>query len=180
MRTPLLAAAVLALAACVATPRILVTQPGGTSPAGLESFEFRSSKVVLESGGWGERADGQVRDKVLRALTGKGYREAPAGAAPDFYVTCRIAVFLSESPRDPYGMPRDPTTLIGPEPATDAAGSEGLVRQATLVLMTQTPGDDRVLWQAQASGVAASRSELSTGAMRAIDQMLRPFPTRSP
>jgi hypothetical protein len=46
--------------------------------------------------------------------------------------------------------------------------------------MAQAPADDRVLWQGQASGVAASRAELSTGAMRAIDQMLKEFPARTP
>lgn len=172
--------ATLAVSACVATPRIIVSQPGSASPASLRTFEFRSSEVVVESGSRGQRADAQVAEKVRRALGAKGYAEAAAGTAADFYVTYRIAVFLSESPRDPYGTPRDPTTLIGRDAAPDAAGVEGLVRQATLVLMAQAPADDTVLWQGQASGVAASRAELSTGAMRAIDQMLRQFPARAP
>ena len=98
MRIRVLAVAVT-LAACVATPEILVTQPGKISPAELVSFRFRSSEAVVESGDRGARADAQVRDRVL---------------------------------------------------------------------------------QAQASGVAASRSELSTGALRATDQMLREFPARKP
>ena len=172
--------AMLGLAACVATPQIIVSEPGPEGPASLKTFEFRSSEVVVESGSRGRRADAQVAEKVRRALVSKGYVEAQAGIPADFYVTYRVAVFLSESPRDPYETPRDPTTLIGRDPAPDAAGVEGLVRQATLVLMAQAPADDRVLWQGQASGVAASRAELSTGAMRAVDQMLRQFPTRAP
>jgi len=172
--------AMLGLAACVATPQIIVSEPAPEGPATLRTFEFRSSEVVVESGSRGRRADAQVAEKVRRALGSKGYVEAQSGNPADFYVTYRVAVFLSESPRDPYESPRDPTTLIGRDPAPDAAGVEGLVRQATLVLMAQAPADDRVLWQGQASGVAASRAELSTGAMRAIDHMLRQFPARAP
>jgi len=178
MRFPALVA-MLGLTACVATPQIIVSEPGPESPASLRTFEFRSSEVVVESGSRGRRADAQVAERVRRTLESKGYVEAQAGVPVDFYVTYRVAVFLSESPRDPYETPRDPTTLIGRDPAPDAAGVEGLVRQATLVLMAQAPADDRVLWQGQASGVAASRAELSTGAMRAIDQMLRQFPARA-
>jgi len=174
---PVLAAMVLG--ACVATPRIILTEPDRATLVGMKTFGFRSSDVVTESGERGRRADAQVHEKVRRALAAKGYEEAARGTPADFHVTYRVAVFLSESPRDPYETPRDPTTLIGRDPAPDAAGVEGLVREATLVLMAQTPGDDRVLWQGQASGVAASRAELSTGAMRAIEQMLRDFPARA-
>lgn len=178
MRILLLVAA-LGLGACVATPQIILTEPDRATLVGLGTFEFRSSDMVVESGDRGRRADAQVRDKVRRALVAKGYEEAAPGTPAQFYVTYRVAVFLSASPRDPYEMPRDPTTLIGRDPAPDAAGAEGLVREATLVLMAQIPGDDRVLWQGQASGVAASRAELSTGSLRAIDQMLRDFPARA-
>jgi len=178
MRIVVLAAA-LALSACVSTPQILVSQPGATSPAALESFAFRSSDAVVESGTPGRRADAQMRDKVVRSLASKGYVEAAAGTEPDFYVTYRVAVFLSESQRDTYTTVRDPTTLIRSDPIPDPAGSEGLVRQATLVLMAQSNTDDKVLWQAQASGVAASRTELTSGALRVASEMLRKFPDRA-
>ena len=120
MRFPALVA-MLGLTACVATPQIIVSEPGPESPASLRTFEFRSSEVVVESGSRGRRADSQVAEKVRRALESKGYVEARAGVPVDFYVTYRVAVFLSESPRDPYETPRDPTTLIGRDPAPDAA-----------------------------------------------------------
>ena len=108
-----------------------------------------------------------------------GYAPAPAGTTPDFIVTYRIAVFASENPRDAYAQIRDPTTLTGRELAPDPAGSEGLVREATLVLMALSGTSEKVIWQATASGIATSRRELSSGALRMASAMLDKFPGRA-
>jgi hypothetical protein len=94
-------------------------------------------------------------------------------------LTYRIAVFTSENPRDAYAQIRDPSALIGSDLAPDPAGSEGLVREATLVVMALSAADEKVIWQATASGVSTSRSELSSAALRAASAMLDRFPHRA-
>jgi hypothetical protein len=177
MRIALLAAFAL-LAACASTSPIVVSK-SAVSPATFGSFEFRSSEAVREAGASARKADTQLEALVKRKLGEKGYAPAPAGTTPDFIVTYRIAVFASESPRDAYAQIRDPTTLTGRELAPDPAGSEGLVREATLVLMALSGASEKVIWQATASGIATSRRELSSGALRTASTMLDKFPGRA-
>jgi len=99
-------------------------------------------------------------------------------AVTDFIVTYRLAVFVHENPRDAYAAVRDPGSLIGNETAPDPAGSEGLTRESTLVLMALAGPDEKAIWQATASGVATTREELSAGALRTVEAMLERFPTR--
>ena len=72
------------------------------------------------------------------------------------------------------------TTLTGRDLAPDPAGSEGLMREATLVLMALSVPDEKVIWQATASGVAAGQQELTSGALRTAGAMLDRFPKRKP
>ena len=177
MRTAFLTAALL-VAACAGAPSIIVSNPGSVSPAELRTFEFRSSEAVLAAGHRARDSDADLAAAVARELGAKGYEAAAAGAKPDFLMTYRVAVFTSENPRDAYAQVRDPTSLIGPEVAPDPAGSEGLVRETTLVLMALSGADERVIWQATASGVATGPQELSSGAIRAVNAMLDRFPDR--
>jgi hypothetical protein len=177
MRIPTFALALL-LSAC-ATNAILVSSPGQVSPATLKTFEFRSSEAVLAAGPTARHSDSELAALVTRKLTAKGYAPATAGSRADFVVTYRVAVFSSENPRDAYALVRDPTSLVGTDVAPDPAGSEGLVREATLVLMGLSGADDKVLWQATASGIATSRRELSAGALRTASAMLDRFPDRA-
>ncbi len=167
------------LTACASAPSILVSKPGAVSPATLSSFEFRPSEAVRDAGAKARKADGQLGDLVVRKLIDKGYVQAVAGSTADFVVTYRIAVFASENPRDAYAQVRDPTTLIGRDIAPDPAGSEGLVREATLVLMAIAGPGEKVIWQATATGVATGQRELSSGALRTAAAMLDKFPGRT-
>mgnify|MGYP001053875023 FL=1 len=178
MRIPLLAATLL-VAACAATPEIIVSEPGAMRAAQLHTWEFRSSEAVRAAGAGPRHTDDQIAEAAARKLAEKGYQRAAPGTAPDFFLTYRIAVFTTENPRDAYALVRDPTSLTGPELAPDPAGSEGLVREATLVLMAQSAGEDKVIWQATASGVATGRHELTSGALRAVNAMLDRFPARA-
>lgn len=178
MRIPVLAATLL-VAACAATPEIIVSEPGETRAAQLHTWEFRSSEAVRAAGAGPRHADDQLAKAAARKLAEKGYERAAPGTAPDFVLTYRIAVFTSENPRDAYALVRDPTSLTGPELAPDPAGSEGLVREATLVLMALSAREDKVIWQATASGVATGRHELTSGALRAVNAMLDRFPARA-
>ena len=177
MRIPVLAATLL-VAACAATPEIIVSEPGAVRAAQLHTWEFRSSEAVRTAGAGPQHTDDQLAEAAARKLAEKGYERAAPGTAPDFFLTYRIAVFTTENPRDAYALVRDPTSLTGPDLAPDPAGSEGLVREATLVLMALSAGDDRVIWQATASGVATGRHELTSGALRAVNAMLDRFPAR--
>lgn len=168
----------LLLAACAGAPSIIVSNPGAISPAELRTFEFRSSEAVLAAGHRARHSDADMAAAVARQLSAKGYEPAATGAAPDFVMTYRVAVFTSENPRDAYAQIRDPTSLIGPDVAPDPAGSEGLVRETTLVLMALSGADEKVIWQATASGVATGPQELSSGAVRAVNAMLDRFPDR--
>jgi hypothetical protein len=179
MRTAVLSLTLL-LAACAGTPEILVSQPGATTPAQLQTYEFRSSEAVVDAGARARQSDARLAEVAERKLVEKGYTRAAAGAAPDFILTYRVAVFTSENPRDAYAYVRDPTTLTGRDLAPDPAGSEGLVREATLVLMALSVPGEKVIWQATASGVAVGRQELTTGALRAAGAMLDRFPKRQP
>lgn len=173
-------AATLLMAGCAATPPIVVSEPGAIRPEQLRTWEFRSSEVVRAAGSGARRADSQVGDVAAQKLAEKGYERAAAGTKPDFILTYRIAVFASENPRDAYALVRDPTSLIGPEVAPDPAGAEGLVREATLVMMALAGEDEKVIWQAVASGVATGRKELTSGALRTAGAMLDRFPKRRP
>ena len=173
-------AATLLMAGCAATPQIIVSEPGAIRPEQLRTWEFRSSEVVQAAGSGARRADAQVGEVAVQKLAEKGYERAAAGTQPDFILTYRIAVFASENPRDAYALVRDPTSLIGPEVAPDPAGAEGLVREATLVLMALAGQDEKVIWQAVASGVATGRKELTRGALRTAGAMLDRFPKRRP
>ena len=177
MRIAALAAALL-LAGCAGTPPIIVSEPGAIHPDQLRTWEFRSLETVQSAGPAARHSDAQIAEAASQKLAGKGYEQAAPGTQPDFIVTYRIAVFTSENPRDAYAMVRDPTSLIGPEVAPDPAGSEGLVREATLVLMALSAQDEKVIWQAVASGVATGRHELTSGALRATNAMLDRFPAR--
>jgi hypothetical protein len=177
VRIPALAVLAL-LSACAAAPPILVSEPGSVTPASLGSYEFQSSEAAREAGSGERRADTQLAALVARKLDEKGYVRAAAGSEPDFIVTFRIAVFTSENTRDAYAQVRDPTSLIGTDIAPDPAGSEGLVREATLVLMALAGSQEKVIWQATASGVATSRRELTAGALRTAAAMLDRFPQR--
>ncbi len=177
MRLPVVAAALL-LAGCAATPEIIFSSPGTVSPATLSTFAFRSSEAVVSSGDRGKTADTRLGEIVTRELLAKGYAAAAAGAEPDFTVTYRIAVFVHENPRDAYAPIRDPGTLVGRDVVPDPAGSEGLVRDATLVLLAVSGEGEKVIWQATASGVAASRNELRNAAFSTVTAMLREFPER--
>lgn len=179
MRIALLTATLL-LAGCAGTPEILVSQPGATGPAALRSYEFRSSEAVLAAGDRARRSDARLAELAARKMAEKGYVKAAAGAAPDFILTYRIAVFASENPRDAFAYVRDPTTLTGRDLAPDPAGSEGLMREATLVLMALSVPQDKVIWQATASGVAAGQQELTSGALRTAGTMLDRFPRHQP
>jgi len=178
MRIAILAVFAL-LSSCATTSPILVSK-SATSPATLSTFQFMSSEAVRESGSSGRKGDAKLEELVIRQLGEKGYRQAAAGTPPDFIVTYRLAVFTSENPRDAYAQVRDPSTLTGSDLAPDPAGSEGLVREATLVLMAQSGSDQKVIWQATASGVTTSRSELSAAALRTARAMLDKFPKRAP
>jgi hypothetical protein len=177
MRIAILAAFSL-LCACATTSPILVTR-SATDPATLGTYRFMSSEAVRESGSAGRKGDARLEALVIRQLGEKGYAQAAAGTTPDFIVTYRLAVFTSENPRDAYAQIRDPSQLIGSDLAPDPAGSEGLVREATLVLMAQSGADDKVIWQATASGVTTSRRELSSAALRAAQAMLDRFPKKA-
>lgn len=172
-------ATTLFVAACAAMPQIIVSEPGAIHPAQLHTWEFRSSEAVRAAGAGPRHADDQLAEVASRKLAEKGYERAAPGTAPDFLVTYRMAVFTTENPRDAYAMVRDPTSLTGPDLAPDPAGSEGLVREATLVLMALSAGDEKVIWQATASGVATGRHELTAGALRAANVMLDRFPARA-
>jgi hypothetical protein len=173
-------AATLFLTGCAGVPTIIASEPGATRPEQLHTWEFRSSEAVRAAGTAARRADAQMAEVAARELGKKGYEQAAAGTRPDFVLTYRIAVFASENPRDAYAMVRDPTSLIGPEVAPDPAGAEGLVREATLVLMALSGDDEKVIWQAMASGVATGRKELTRGALRTAEAMLHRFPKRKP
>jgi len=171
-------AATLVLAACAGTPRILVTEPGSVRPQQLRTYEFQSSEAVRSAGSSARRADTQFAEAAARKMAEKGYEPAAPGTKPDFVLTYRIAVFATENPRDAYALVRDPTSIVGRDTAPDPAGSEGLVREATLVVMALSGEDDKVMWQATASGVATGQKELTTGALRAANAMLDRFPAR--
>lgn len=173
-------AATLILAGCAGTPQIIVSEPGAIHPAQLRTWEFRSFEPAQSAGPAARESDARIAETASHKLAEKGYERAAPGTRPDFILTYRIAVFASENPRDAYAMVRDPTSLIGPEVAPDPAGSEGLVREATLVLMALSAADEKVIWQAIASGVATGRHELTTGALRATHAMLDRFPVRKP
>lgn len=177
MRFAILAAFAV-LTACAATPPILVSK-SATNPATLGTFAFRSSDAVREAGSAARKGDAQLESLVVRKLSEKGYVRAPAGTAPDFVMTYRIAVFTSENPRDAYAQIRDPSALLGTDLAPDPAGSEGLVREATLVVMALSGANEKVIWQATASGVTTSRRELSSAALRTTSAMLDKFPDRA-
>lgn len=177
MRLPVVAAALL-LAGCAATPEIIFSTPGNVSPATLSTFAFRSSEAVVTSSDRGRSSDARLGEIVTRELVAKGYVPAAAGTEPDFTITYRIAVFVHENPRDAYAPIRDPGTLVGRDVVPDPAGSEGLVRDATLVLLAVSGTDEKVIWQATASGVAASRNELRNAAFSTVTAMLREFPER--
>jgi hypothetical protein len=171
-------AATLLLAACAGAPPIIVSNPGDISPAELRTFEFRSSEAALAAGHRARDSDAQLAETIAHKLAAKGYEPAAAGTTADFVMTYRVAVFTSESPRDAYAQVRDPTSLIGRDVAPDPAGSEGLVRETTLVLMALSGTDEKVIWQATASGVATGPQELASGAIRAANAMLDRFPHR--
>jgi hypothetical protein len=179
MRIAVLSLALL-LAACAGTPEILVSQPGATGPGPLRTYEFRSSEAVVAAGERARHSDARLAEIAARKMAEKGYAKAAAGTAPDFVLTYRVAVFTSENPRDAYAYVRDPTTLTGRDLAPDPAGSEGLMREATLVLMALSVPDEKVIWQATASGVAAGQQELTSGALRTAGAMLDRFPKRKP
>lgn len=168
------------LVGCAGTPEILVSQPGATGPAQLRTYEFRSSEAVVAASDRARRSDARLAEVANRKLAEKGYVQAAAGVPPDFVLTYRIAVFTSENPRDAFAYVRDPTTLTGRDLAPDPAGSEGLMREATLVMMALSAVDEKVIWQATASGVAAGQQELTSGALRAAGAMLERFPKRQP
>jgi hypothetical protein len=178
MRIAILAAFAL-LTACASTGPILVSK-SATNPATLGTFRFLSSEAVRESGSSGRKGDAKLEALVIRELGEKGYAQAAAGTTPDFIMTYRLAVFTSENPRDAYAQIRDPSHLIGSDLAPDPAGSEGLQREATLVLMAQSGVSEKVIWQAVASGVTTSHRELSSAALRAAQAMLDRFPARAP
>jgi len=177
MRTVIIAAAIL-LGGCASNAELLVSQPGA-GPAGLATFSFRSADAVVASGRRGAESDARMAALIERELAAKGYLPATPGAQPDFLVTYRVAVFVHENPRDAYAPIRDPSGLIGTDVAPDPAGSVGLVREATLVVMALAAADETVIWQGTATGVATSRTELSTGALRAAGQILKRFPERA-
>jgi hypothetical protein len=177
MRTIIIAAAIL-LGGCATNAELLVSQPGA-GPAGLATFSFRSAEAVVASGRRGAESDARLAALVERELATKGYVPAAPGTSPDFLVTYRVAVFVHENPRESYAPVRDPTGLIGTDIAPDPAGSEGLVREATLVVMALAAADETVIWQGTASGVATTRTELSTGALRSASQILKRFPERA-
>lgn len=177
MRRAILAAIVL-LSACAATPPILVSQPGQVRPQALATYEFRSSEAVLSAGAEARRSDARLAETVARRMAEKGYVAPPPGSVADFVITYRVAVFAHENPRDAYAQVRDPTSLIGTDIAPDPAGAEGLVREATLVVMALSTTDGKVIWQATASGVATGPKELTAGAARTVDAMLDRFPAR--
>jgi len=179
MRIAALSLALL-LAACASTPEIITSQPGATGPATLRTYEFRSSEAVVAASDRARSSDAKLGEVAARKLADKGYVPAAAGTTPDFILTYRVAVFTSENPRDAYAYVRDPTTLTGRDLAPDPAGSEGLMREATLVLMALSVPGDKVIWQATASGVAAGQRELTSGALRAAGAMLDRFPARQP
>lgn len=179
MRIAVLSLALL-LAACAGTPEIITSQPGASGPAPLRTYEFRSSEAVVAASDRARRSDARLAELAARKLAEKGYVPAAAGATPDFIVTYRVAVFTSENPRDAYAYVRDPTTLTGRDLAPDPAGSEGLMRDATLVLMALSVPGEKVIWQATASGVAAGQQELTSGALRAAGAMLDRFPSHQP
>jgi hypothetical protein len=170
-------AAVLLLAACAAAPQLVVSQPG-TDPATLTTFEFRSWETAIEAGGSSQEADARLGEMVRQRLVAKGYVPAAAGTRPDFIMTYRAAMFVHESERDVYSPVRDPTTILGQEVAFDPAGSEGLVREGTFVLMALSGADDKVLWQATASGATTTRREFRRGILTAAGAMLEQFPAR--
>lgn len=175
----LVIAAALVLGACAAAPQIVVSQPG-TDPATLSTFAFRSSPAVVSAGQNARESDARLGEIVNRELTTKGYVPAAQGTKPDFIMTYRLAVFVRESERDVYSPVRDPTTILGPEVAYDPAGSEGLVREGTMVLMALSGSDEKVMWQATASGVTTTRSELRRSALAGARAMLEQFPPRRP
>ena len=176
MRILVLAAALLT-AACATPPPLVVSQPG-TDPATLTTFAFRSWETATESGGSAQETDARLGDMVRQQLLAKGYTPAAEGARPDFIMTYRAAMFVHESERDVYSPVRDPSTILGPEVAFDPAGSEGLVREGTFVLMALSGADDKVLWQATASGATATRREFRRGTLTAARAMLERFPAR--
>jgi len=178
MRIAILAALTL-LCACATTSPILVTR-SPTDPATLGTYQFMSSEAVRESGKSGRKGDAKLEALVTHELGDKGYTQAAAGATPDFILTYRLAVFTSENPRDAYAPVQDPSKLIGTDLAPDPAGSEGLMREATLVLMALSAADQKVIWQATASGVTSSRRELSAAALRVAKAMLDRFPKKAP
>lgn len=176
MRILVLAAALL-FGACAGAPQLVVSQPG-TDPSTLSTFAFRSAEAVLGAGQHAREADARLAGIVKQDLVVKGYEPAADGATPDFVMTYRVAMFLRESERDVYAPVRDPTTILGSEVAFDPAGSEGLVREGTMVLMALSGTDGKVLWQATASGVTTTRSEFRRGVLSAARAMLEQFPPR--
>jgi hypothetical protein len=176
MRLLILAAALL-LAACAAPPQLVVSQPG-TDPATLTTFAFRSWEMATQAGGSTQEADTRLGEMVRQRLVAKGYVPAAEGSRPDFIMTYRAAMFVHESERDVYSPVRDPTTILGQEVAFDPAGSEGLVREGTFVLMALSGADEKVLWQATASGAATTRREFRRGVLAAASAMLEQFPAR--
>jgi len=180
MRIAAVLSLTLLLVACAGTPEILVSQPGATGPGQLRTYQYRSAEAVVAAGERARRSDARLAEIAARKLAEKGYSEAGPGATPDFILTYRVAVFTSENPRDAYAYVRDPTKLTGRELAPDPAGSEGLMRETTLVLMALSVPEEKVIWQATASGVAAGQQELTTGALNAAGAMLDRFPKRQP
>jgi hypothetical protein len=178
MRILMLAAALL-VGACAAPPQLVISQPGA-DPATLTTFAFRSSEAVTSAGQSARESDARLGEIVTRDLVAKGYVPVSADAKPDFVMTYRIAVFVHESERDVYSPVRDPTSILGPEVAFDPAGSEGLVREGTMVLLALSGAGQKVLWQATATGVTTTRSELRRGALSAARAMLEQFPARRP
>ncbi|MCU0976190.1 MAG: DUF4136 domain-containing protein [Steroidobacteraceae bacterium] len=176
MRFLILAAALL-LAACAAPPQLVVSQPG-TDPATLSTFAFRSWETATTAGGGTQEADARLGDLVRQQLVAKGYVPAAEGARPDFIVTYRAAMFVHEGGRDVYSPVRDPTAILGQEVAFDPAGQEGLVREGTFVLMALGGADEKVLWQATASGATTTRREFRRGILTAARAMLERFPAR--
>ncbi len=176
MRVLVLAAALL-MAACATPPQLVVSQPG-TDPSTLTTFAFRSWETAIQAGGSAQETDARLGDLVRQRLVAKGYVPAAEGARPDFIVTYRAAMFVHESERDVYAPVRDPTTILGQEVAFDPAGSEGLVRQGTFVLLALSGEDEKVLWQATASGTTTTRREFRRGVLTAARAMLEQFPAR--
>lgn len=173
----LVLAATLLIAACATPPALVVSQPG-TDPATLTTFAFRSWPTATESGTSAQETDARLGDMVRQQLVAKGYEPAAEGARPDFIMTYRASMFVHESGRDVYSPVRDPTTILGPEVAFDPAGSEGLVREGTFVLLALAGTDGKVLWQATASGETTTRREFRRGILTAARAMLEQFPAR--